>query len=106
LAEDGATEVSSNHHTTLAFQVLSDASAPTKLRNRYEGRHDRQYQRSFNGLRAYRADKRKDEKEVRPANRAKIASGKRTQTLPANDRHILSDNPNNLKGESPDLHEK
>jgi hypothetical protein len=111
--EDGAAEVSPNHHTTLAFQVLSDASRAHELRNRYEGRYDRQYQRSFNGLRAYRADRRKDEKEARRANRARIArdeknakGDKRTQTLPSNDSHILSHNPNNPKGESPDLHEK
>jgi hypothetical protein len=60
-----STEVSSTRYTALAFRALSDESRAQELLNRYESRYDRQYQRALNGLRAYRADRRKDEKEAR-----------------------------------------
>jgi hypothetical protein len=56
-------EVNSAHFTALAFRALSDESRAQELLNRYEARYDRQYQRALNGLRAYRADRRRDEKE-------------------------------------------
>jgi hypothetical protein len=67
-AED--TEVSPIRYTALAFRAMSDESRAQELLNRYEARYDRQYQRAMNGLRAYRADRIKDEKEAR-AKRAK-----------------------------------
>ena len=51
--------------TALAFRAMSDNSRAQELLNRYESRYDRQYQRAFNGLRAYRADRRKSENAER-----------------------------------------
>ncbi|HEX4134472.1 MAG TPA: hypothetical protein VHY84_07685 [Bryobacteraceae bacterium] len=74
LSNDGAREVEVNpaRFTALAFRALSDESRAQELLNRYEARYDRQYQRALNGLRTYRADKRKDEKEARRARRVKL----------------------------------
>jgi hypothetical protein len=64
-AED--TEVSAIRYTALAFRAMSDESRAQELLNRYEARYDRQYQRAMNGLRAYRTERKKDEKEARRA---------------------------------------
>jgi len=69
--DDNATEVSPIRYAALAFRAMSDASRAQELLNRYEARYDRQYQRAMNGLRAYRADRKKDEKEARRAQRGK-----------------------------------
>jgi hypothetical protein len=66
-----ATEVSPIRYTALAFRAMSDESRAQELLNRYEARYDRQYQRALNGLRAHRADRRKDEREARRAHRTK-----------------------------------
>src|SRR5580698_6546183 len=73
LTNDGdATEVSPIRYTALAFRAMSDESRAQELLNRYEARYDRQYQRALNGLRAHRAERRKDEREARRAHRTKI----------------------------------
>jgi hypothetical protein len=69
--DDDATEVSPIRYTALAFRAMSDESRAEELLNRYESRYDRQYQRAMNGLRAYRTDRKKDEKEARRAARSK-----------------------------------
>ena len=69
--EGGATEVSPIRYTALAFRAMSDESRAQELLNRYESRYDRQYQRAMNGLRAYRADRKQDEREARRAHKAK-----------------------------------
>jgi hypothetical protein len=94
--EGTATEVSSIRYTALAFRALSDESRAQELLNRYEARYDRQYQRALNGLRAYRADRRKDEKEARRANRAKnkITSAK-------GEAPFCTKNEPSAKGEAP-----
>ena len=56
----GSNEVKPIRLTALAFRAMSDESRAQELLNRYESRYDRQYQRAFNGLRAYRADRRKE----------------------------------------------
>jgi hypothetical protein len=115
-SQDGAT-LSPNHQTALAFRALSDESRAQELLNRYEARYDRQYQRSFNGLRAYRADRRKDEKEARRAKRARLAKAQTSakgdssvlrddQKRTSADGPILRDNINILNGESSVLSEK
>jgi hypothetical protein len=50
---------------------MSDESRAQELLNRYESRYDRQYQRAMNGLRAYRADRKQDEREARRSHKAK-----------------------------------
>jgi hypothetical protein len=94
--EGTATEVSSIRYTALAFRALSDESRAQELLNRYEARYDRQYQRALNGLRAYRADRRKDEKEARRASRAKnkITSAK-------GEAPFCTKNEPSAKGEAP-----
>jgi len=74
LSNDGEAEVSSTRYTALAFRALSDESRAQELLNRYEARYDRQYQRALNGLRAYRADKRRDEKEARRARKTRTSA--------------------------------
>src|SRR5580704_16696104 len=59
----GSDEVKPIRLTALAFRAMSDESRAQELLNRYESRYDRQYQRAFNGLRAYRADRRKENSE-------------------------------------------
>jgi hypothetical protein len=78
LSSEGAgdTEVSPIRYTALAFRAMSDESRAQELLNRYESRYDRQYQRALNGFRAYRADRRKDEKELRRAHRGAKKSAK------------------------------
>ena len=65
------TEVSPIRYTALAFRAMSDESRAQELLNRYEARYDRQYQRALNGLRAHRAERRKDEREARRAHKTK-----------------------------------
>ena len=67
-----ATEVSSLRYTALAFRAMSDESRAQELLNRYESRYDRQYQRAMNGLRAYRAEKREDERAARRRERGRL----------------------------------
>jgi hypothetical protein len=60
----------------MSSSLRIDASRANGAKSRgpvtlYEARYDRQYQRAMNGLRAYRADRRKDEKEARHAARSK-----------------------------------
>jgi hypothetical protein len=62
---NGSDEVTPIRLTALAFRAMSDESRAQELLNRYESRYDRQYQRAFNGLRAYRADKRNNESAKR-----------------------------------------
>jgi hypothetical protein len=66
-----AAEVSPIRYTALAFRAMSDESRAQELLNRYESRYDRQYQRAMNGLRAYRADRKQDEREARRSHKAK-----------------------------------
>jgi hypothetical protein len=99
LSNDGEVEVSSTRYTALAFRALSDESRAQELLNRYEGRYDRQYQRAYNGLRTYRADKRKDEKEARRARRAKLRQQKQSAK---GEGSVLRDNKNAERGR-PDL---
>jgi hypothetical protein len=68
---EGNTEVSPIRYTALAFRAMNDESRAQELLNRYESRYDRQYQRAMNGLRAYRADRKKDEKEARRSHKTK-----------------------------------
>jgi len=93
-------EVSSSRYTALAFRALSDESRAQELLNRYEARYDRQYQRALNGLRAYRADRRKDEKEARRARRLKDR-----QQNTKGDCSVLRDKTKNPKGECSVLRE-
>ena len=67
----GDTEVSPIRYTALAFRAMSDESRAQELLNRCEARYDRQYQRAMNGLRAYRADRKQDEREARRSHKAK-----------------------------------
>jgi hypothetical protein len=94
--DDSPAEVSSIRYTALAFRALSDESRAQELLNRYEARYDRQYQRALNGLRAYRADRRKDEKETRRANRAKIAKN----TNAKGEAPFCAENTNNTESEN------
>jgi hypothetical protein len=68
---EDANEVSPIRYTALAFRAMSDESRAQELLNRYESRYDRQYQRAMNGLRAYRADRKQDEREARRSHKAK-----------------------------------
>ncbi|HEY3825459.1 MAG TPA: hypothetical protein VGL82_12925 [Bryobacteraceae bacterium] len=95
LSNDGAREAEVNpaRFTALAFRALSDESRAQELLNRYEARYDRQYQRALNGLRTYRADRRKDEKDARRARRAKL------QRSAKNEGSVLRENETSAKGE-------
>jgi hypothetical protein len=92
-------EVSSIRYTARAFRVMSDESRAQELLNRYESRYDRQYERAMNGLRAYRAEKRKDEREARRRERDRLRkSTSRAHTIP----HA---NPVSPKPDTTDLRE-
>jgi hypothetical protein len=108
-----ANEVSSIRYTARAFRAMSDESRAQELLNRYESRYDRQYERAMNGLRAYRAEKRKDEREARRRERDRLrksAKGERSvlrdQGTSASRAHTIPPaNPLNPKLEIPDLRE-
>jgi len=96
--DDCPTEVSSTRYMALAFRALSDESRAQELLNRYEARYDRQYQRALNGLRAYRADRKKDEKEARRANRAK---NKKDTTSAKGEAPFCAEKTTSAEGEAP-----
>jgi hypothetical protein len=96
----GSAEVKPIRLTARAFRAMSDESRAQELLNRYESRYDRQYQRAFNGLRAYRADKRKDERDARRAQSA------RDRMFARRERSVLRDNSMQPKGEHTILREK
>ncbi len=56
-------EVNPLRNLALAFRALIDQSRVTELINRYEARYDRQYNRALHGLRAHRAEKRREASE-------------------------------------------
>jgi hypothetical protein len=96
----GSAEVEPIRLTARAFRAMSDESRAQELLNRYESRYDRQYQRAFNGLRAYRADKKKDERDARRAQRA------RDRMFARRERSDLRDNSTQPKGDDSKLCEK
>jgi hypothetical protein len=59
-ADLNTSEVSPLHFVALAYRALNDESRASERQNRYETRHDRQYQRALNGFQVYRAERKKN----------------------------------------------
>lgn len=69
--------------TVLAFRSITDHSRVQELINRYESRYDRQYNRALAGLRAHRAEMRKEELIVRRREQAAKAREQKRKQQPA-----------------------
>ena len=75
ISEPGSTSPAPAQATTMrdlavAYRAITDHSRIQELLNRYEARYDRQYMRALAGLRAHRAERRKEELNERRRARA------------------------------------
>lgn len=86
-------QVSPMRQTVLAFRAITDHSRVQELINRYEARYDRQYNRALAGLRAHRAEMRKEELDARRRERAaKAREQKRKPQSAPKDEKLYSPN--------------